>query len=122
MPETNFAANDEIARSDLINFLKAIPDGRFLRGVRYPQWFLLLVGVLGDPERLPQLSRFGEFCSPAPGSPQPGAGPGVQALAIGCHLSLTVQQRSPAGVWPGAAGLDDQPDPWWRIGFGPAGL
>ena len=46
-PETNFAANDESAPSDLINFLKAIPDGRFPRGVRYPQWFLLLVGVLG---------------------------------------------------------------------------
>jgi hypothetical protein len=47
MPETNFAANDESAPSDLINFLKAIPDGQFPRGVRYKQWFLLLVGVLG---------------------------------------------------------------------------
>ena len=32
---------------DLISFLKAIPDGRYRRGVRYPQWFLLLVAVLG---------------------------------------------------------------------------
>jgi hypothetical protein len=47
MPETNSAANDERAPSDLISFLKAIPDGRFRRGVRYPQWFLLLVAVLG---------------------------------------------------------------------------
>jgi hypothetical protein len=31
----------------LISFLKAIPDGRYRRGVRYPQWFLLLVAVLG---------------------------------------------------------------------------
>ena len=31
----------------LISFLKAIPDGRFRRSVRYPQWFLLLVAVLG---------------------------------------------------------------------------
>jgi hypothetical protein len=47
MPETNSAANDQNAPSDLIGFLKAIPDGRFRRGVRYPQWFLLLVAVLG---------------------------------------------------------------------------
>jgi len=47
MPETNSAANDESAPSDLISFLKAIPDGRFRRGVRYPQWFLLLVALLG---------------------------------------------------------------------------
>ena len=31
----------------LISFLKAIPDGRFSRGVRYPQWLLLLLAVLG---------------------------------------------------------------------------
>lgn len=46
MRETNFTVNDRIARSDLINVLKANPDGRFRRGVRYPQWILLLVGVL----------------------------------------------------------------------------
>jgi hypothetical protein len=35
------------AADDLISFLKAIPDGRYRRRVRYPQWFLLLVAVLG---------------------------------------------------------------------------
>ena len=47
MPETRSAAVDQPAPDDLINFLKAIPDGRFRRGVRYPQWLLLLVAVLG---------------------------------------------------------------------------
>ena len=47
MSETNSASTDESAPSDLISFLKAIPDGRLRRGVRYPQWFLLLVAVLG---------------------------------------------------------------------------
>ena len=47
MPETRFAAADQAAPDDLISFLKAIPDGRYRRGVRYPQWFLLLVAVLG---------------------------------------------------------------------------
>jgi hypothetical protein len=47
MPEIQAAATDQNAPSDLIGFLKAIPDGRFRRGVRYPQWFLLLVAVLG---------------------------------------------------------------------------
>lgn len=47
MSETHAAATDQNAPSDLISFLKAIPDGRLPRGVRYPQWFLLLVAVLG---------------------------------------------------------------------------
>ena len=41
------AAADQLDSSDLISFLKAIPDGRFRRGVLYPQWFLLLVAVFG---------------------------------------------------------------------------
>ena len=40
-------AVDFSADTDLITFLKAIPDGRYRRGVRYPQWYLLLVAVLG---------------------------------------------------------------------------
>ena len=47
MREIQDTAKDESAPSDLISFLKAIPDGRFRRGVRYPHWFLLLVAVLG---------------------------------------------------------------------------
>ena len=47
MHETLIAAVDQPTANDLISFLKAIPDGRYRRGVRYPQWFLLLVAVLG---------------------------------------------------------------------------
>jgi len=47
MPETPSAAGNQPAQDDLISFLKAIPDGRYRRGVRYPQWYLLLVAVLG---------------------------------------------------------------------------
>ena len=47
MPETASPAVDFSADADLISFLKAIPDGRYRRGVRYPQWYLLLVTVLG---------------------------------------------------------------------------
>jgi hypothetical protein len=47
MPETRSAAVDRPAPDYLISFLRAIPDGRYRRGVRYPQWFLLLVAVLG---------------------------------------------------------------------------
>ena len=47
MAETSSAAADLRAPDDLISFLQAIPDGRYRRGVRYPQWFLLLVAVLG---------------------------------------------------------------------------
>jgi hypothetical protein len=47
LPETAYVAADLSAPDDLISFLKAIPDGRYRRGVRYPQWFLLLVAVPG---------------------------------------------------------------------------
>jgi type VI protein secretion system component VasF len=51
MAESLFSANGQDAPADLISFLKAIPDGRYRRGVRYPQWFLLLVAVLGLADR-----------------------------------------------------------------------
>jgi len=47
MPGIELTAGDQTVPADLIGFLKAIPDGRYRRGVRYPQWFLLLVAVLG---------------------------------------------------------------------------
>ena len=47
MPQTQDVSTDHAAPVDLISFLKAIPDCRDRRGVRYPQWFLLLVVVLG---------------------------------------------------------------------------
>ncbi|MCP9911750.1 transposase family protein [Cyanobium sp. BA20m-p-22] len=47
MPQNCSGAVDQLATADLISFLKAIHDGRFRRGVRYPQWFLLQVAVLG---------------------------------------------------------------------------
>ncbi len=47
MPSISAFASDQSTPSDLISFLKAIPDGRLPRGVRYTQWFLLLVAVRG---------------------------------------------------------------------------
>ena len=34
------------AADDLISFLKALPDCRMRRGVRFPQWWILLVAIL----------------------------------------------------------------------------
>ena len=42
MAQTRSTAADQTVPDDLISFLKAIPDGRYRRGVRYPQWFLLV--------------------------------------------------------------------------------
>ena len=39
--------DDPAATADLIAFLQALPDGRKRRGVRYPQWLLLLLAILG---------------------------------------------------------------------------
>jgi len=38
---------DPFATADLIAFLQALPEGRKRRGVRYPQWLLLLMAILG---------------------------------------------------------------------------
>jgi len=44
---TRSAAIDIAAQDDLmISLLKAIPDGRYRCGVRYPQWWMLLVAIL----------------------------------------------------------------------------
>ena len=37
------------AATDLISFLKALPDCRMRRGVRFPQWWMLLVAILAIP-------------------------------------------------------------------------
>ena len=42
MPETCSAAVDQPAPDVLISFLKAIPDGRYRRGVRWVPWQALI--------------------------------------------------------------------------------
>jgi len=39
-------AANPAAASDLISFLKALPDCRMRRGIRFPQWWMLLVAIL----------------------------------------------------------------------------
>jgi len=38
---------DPAATAVLIAFLQALPEGRKRRGMRYPQWLLLLMAILG---------------------------------------------------------------------------
>ncbi|MCX5966461.1 MAG: transposase family protein [Cyanobacteria bacterium] len=40
------AAPQPAAASDLISFLKALPDCRMRRGISFPQWWMLLVAIL----------------------------------------------------------------------------
>jgi hypothetical protein len=39
-------ATTPASASDLISFLKALPDCRMRRGIRFPQWWMLLVAIL----------------------------------------------------------------------------
>jgi len=34
-------------QADLIGFFQGLPEDRKRRGIRYPQWFLLLLAILG---------------------------------------------------------------------------
>ena len=57
MPESAAAATD----LDLISYLRAIPDQRMRRGIRFPAWYLLLLAVLGilsGCQSLRDLERF----------------------------------------------------------------
>jgi hypothetical protein len=55
--ETPFAAAAQAPPNDLSSALKAIPDGRYRRGVPDPGRFLLLVAMLG----IVQLQAFWEM-------------------------------------------------------------
>ena len=46
MAETRSTLADQHTANDLLIFHKAIPNAGYRHGVRYPQWFLLLVTVL----------------------------------------------------------------------------
>ncbi|MCP9832594.1 transposase family protein [Synechococcus sp. HJ21-Hayes] len=46
------------AATDLISFLKALPDCRMRRGVRFPQWWMLLVAILSGQGSLLGMERF----------------------------------------------------------------
>jgi hypothetical protein len=49
------------AATDLISFLKALPDCRLRRGIRFPRWWLLLVvilAILSNPGSLMGMERF----------------------------------------------------------------
>jgi hypothetical protein len=37
---------EPVAATDLISFLQALPDCRMRRGIRFPQWWMLLVAIL----------------------------------------------------------------------------
>jgi hypothetical protein len=47
MKETRDSFENYSTSHDLISFFRAIPDGHIRRGLRHPQWFLLLMPVLG---------------------------------------------------------------------------
>ena len=49
------------AANDLISYLKALPDCRMRRGIRFPQWWMLLVAILSilsDKGSLLGMERF----------------------------------------------------------------
>jgi hypothetical protein len=52
------------AATDLISFLKALPDCRMRRGIRFPQWWMLLVAILAILSNQGSLMGMERFASP----------------------------------------------------------
>ena len=82
MHDTRSTADNQPAADDLISFLKAIPDGRYRRGVHYPQWFLLLVAVLGILSGCRSSRDLEAFAPAASRAAERGPWPRFQALAV----------------------------------------
>ena len=55
--------------TDLISFLKALPDCRMRRGIRFPQWWMLLVAILAILSNQGSLVGMERFAKPQ-ASPQ----------------------------------------------------
>jgi len=99
---------------DLISFLRAIPDPRMRRGVRFPGWYLLLVGVLGIVSGCQSLRDLERFA---------GRHHAVLTQSLGVELRRPPSDSSfryfflqvdVAAALGGHQGLHDRPDPWWR--------
>jgi hypothetical protein len=129
MPQTASPAVDFSADADLISFLQAVPDGRYRRGVRYPQWYVLLMAVLGilsgcrSSRDLEAFAKHHAVLNQALGLnlkrwPTDATFLYLYRFAEACWL----QQCLFAAVRRGAAGLDDQPDPRWGSRSGSVGL
>ena len=56
--------------SDLISFLKALPDCRMRRGIRFPQWWMLLVAILSILSGQGSLVGMEPFAKPQASSKQ----------------------------------------------------
>jgi hypothetical protein len=123
-------AADQAVPADLISFLKAIPDGRYRRGMRYPQWFLLLVAALGilsgcrssrDLEAFAKRHR--EDLNQALGVDFKRWPSDATFLYLYRSAAASrLQQGPPAELWRRAPGLDDQPDRRWCRGSGAVGV
>jgi hypothetical protein len=65
------AAANPATASDLISFLKALPDCRMRRGIRFPQWWMLLVAslsILSGQGSLVGMERFAKEGLDNPGN------------------------------------------------------
>ena len=98
---------------DLISYLKAIPDARMRRGVRFPAWYLLLVAVLGILSGCQSLRHLERFTI---------RHHSVFTEALGLELRRPPSDSSfPLLLPTGGRGrplrrdprLDDRPDPSW---------
>ena len=70
MPKTE--PQSPAAATDLISFLKALPDCRMRRGVRFPQWWMLLVAILAILSNQGSLVGMERFAKPQTTASQPG--------------------------------------------------
>jgi hypothetical protein len=94
------------------------------RGVRFPQWFLLLVAMLGiycfaegwRLEWLLEPAGLGALCHPPSRGAEPGAGASAQAASYGFHLPLSVPAGGCGRDLTAATGLDARSNPRWRNG------
>ena len=92
MPQNPYVVVDQFASDELISFLQAIPDGRYRRGCANRSASLLLVAALGILSGcLPDFVRSRGDRQAALRGAEPGARPGLPAVALRYELPVHVQ-------------------------------
>ncbi len=119
MSGVDSTAADQAVPADLISFLKAITDGRTRRGVRYPQWFLLLVAVLGILSGCRSSRDLETFAKRHREDLNQALGVDFKRWPSDATFLYLFNQ---AAVWRSAPGLGDPPDPEWCRGSGAVGV
>jgi hypothetical protein len=85
------------AATDLISFLKTLPDCRMRRGIRFPQWWMLLVAILAILSNQGSLMGMERFAKRHRKTLNELLGHRCRKATVGLHLPAAVRSAGCGG-------------------------